>query len=148
MGMCASFYLMPRAAFERCRVDPRGDHFPSGATAFDIDKAHTLFHVVFREMPAPLNRAVEGDLCPHGGLDDPGDDATHIGYVSPEAVRVIAQALARIDLPQMFQSAQQLGWSWAILGSDWDYYKLNWQSLRKAYRTAARDGCALAVLMC
>jgi hypothetical protein len=147
MGMTASFYLMPREAFERCRENPDGDHFPRGARAFDIDKAHYLFHLVFRGKPEPLNHALQGEVCPAGGLEAPGDDATHLGYVSPEAVQRIAHALESISLEDVFEEAEQLGWT-RVEVSRRRYFELNWQSFIEAYRTAAQEGCALAVLMC
>jgi hypothetical protein len=148
MGITASYYLMTRAAFDRCRDEPDGDHFPSRARAFDIDKAHDLFHHFFRDLPEPLNHAVEGELCPRSDLDAPSDDATHVGYVSPEAVQQIARALEGIPFEDVLAKARQLGWSEVANENARRYYEVNWLSLRDAYCTAARQGDALAVLMC
>jgi hypothetical protein len=135
--MCARLYLVAgdkfsqhRRALSRIRLAIK--------RSFDIDKAHSEFDAAFRRMPDPLPLVIRGDVQPGG---EPA-------FISPELVQRIAPVLETIDWEDLVRQLRPLGYTWLEREEEQSYYLLTFQALKDAYRTAAREGAALAVLIC
>jgi hypothetical protein len=141
--MTAGLCLVPATEFG---LSSRWPNLPRGGAWFDIDKAWHEFDQVFRDMPPPLDRAIEGDIPPEERSPEE-IDATSLSFVSPEAVVAIARALEQIEPEEMIGLiAEQVS---RVL-DDWDrkYFADYYEKLRQAYRAAAAVGAGLAMLLC
>ena len=143
MGVTAGLCLVPANEFA---VGSRRPNLPTGATWFDIDKAWFAFEQVFRTMPAPLDRALAGDIPPEErSIED--TDATSLSFVSPGAVVAIAAALEDFEPEEMIDLVADTV-RYVQKDRDRDYYAQYWAVLRQAYRAAAAAGAGLGVLYC
>jgi hypothetical protein len=149
MGVTAGLYVVPADEFavrEGGAVKPR---LPKDGVWFDLDKAWYEFDGVLRGMTPPLDRAIGGDVWPEGRMDEDNgsDDATWLGFVSPPTVAAIAEALERRGPGEMVRRLREAG---ALRADDEDgrYYAEYFEQLCQAYRTAARTGAGLGVLLC
>jgi hypothetical protein len=150
MGVTAGLWVVPADEFvprDGGSVTPR---LTKDGAWFDLDKAWAEFDDLLREMPAPLDRAIRGDLWPEGSLyeDNGREDATWLGFVTPKTVAEIAQALDHIEADEVVELMEGAGLSRAGDEFDRRYYAEYFVQLKEAYRTAAREGAGLGVLLC
>ena len=139
--MTAALWLVPAEEF----TGAGRPHFRADGLSFDIDKAWYEFDMVFRDMPPPLNLAIEGDIPPEERK--PEDiDATSLSFVSPRVVAEIVQCLDRIEPDEMVGLLEKRFPRLDVW--DLEYFADFYETLRKAYRTAAAAGAGLGVLLC
>lgn len=97
MGVRAGLTLISVAEFRSIAAGDEPEHAPG--ERFSIDKAWLPFHTTFKDEDPPLKFALTGDCLhpasPHG-LDEfcEGGHEYYVGFVSPELVVDIANALA------------------------------------------------------
>ena len=150
MGVTAGLCLVPAEEFvprEDGSVMPK---LPKDAVWIDLDKAWWEFGEVLRDMPEPLNLAIDGDLCleEKRSEDSRKDDATCLTFVTPGTVAEIARGLEPIDSDEIMEFLEQAKLS--TPGDEWERetYSEYFEHLKEAYRTAARQGAGLAILFC
>jgi hypothetical protein len=150
MGITAGLCVVPAEEFvprEDGSITPK---LPKDCAWFDLDKAWWEFGEVLRDMPEPLNLAIEGDLCLEDSRseDNRQDDATRLSFVTPGTVAEIARGLEPIDANEIMEFLEQARLS--TPGDEWERktYSDYFEHLKEAYRTAAREGAGLGILLC
>ncbi len=139
MGVTAIFTLVTRDRFEQLRTgrDPAGA--PEPQVYFDVDRSWAFFDSVFRSFGGPLSKVFEGDYLPHGLWQGGG----HLGYISPELVLEIGNALVGVEPERLFARAAEAG---EPLDPDRQVvYRDFFFEIKIGFRVAARCGGGLKV---
>lgn len=123
--------------------------------SFSIDKTWLPFHLVFRELPAPLNLAIRGDKAVLGKLEggmfeiDEAQEEEEVdvywAFASARLAKKIAPALVDYAEAQLFAAIKQHGWD--CKKGDQRYYGLHFKTLQKVYARAASEGAAVQIFI-
>lgn len=109
---------------------------------FDVGKSWTFFSEVFESFGEPLNKIFTGDYLPEGVWGACGGEG-HFGYISPELVSLIAQALIGVEPEQIFARAAVLG---LVLDSDRAlFYRDYYFEMKIGFRVALRCNGGLLI---
>jgi len=156
MGIRASFRIVTPEAFAACQADPAAE-LPRDGERFDIGKTWFNFHHIFRGEAGPLRFVIAGDVAEkplEGNLileesqgEDEGDCA-HFGYVSPVAVKAIAEELKKFPRWKMVDRLRREQPMWVQHKDGRDRFCDAFDELNRAYATAAKLGAALQIVIC
>jgi len=111
-----------------------------------IDKSWYDFHKVFERKAPPLNLTIAGDrlhpLSPHT-IEEfcQGNHEYYIGFMSPDLVRAIADALLGLTLSELKQWYEELG------VAQYECALSFFDELKAAYVESAKRGNALMIVI-
>lgn len=119
----------------------------SGGEYHSLDKAWGDIHEALRQVGPPLDKVLSGDrLHPdcHQTFEDfyRGSHDYYVGFASPELVREVADALARINPPEDVRREGSAKFDYNA-----DYVGWYFRELQKVYSGAADRGNALMIVI-
>jgi hypothetical protein len=149
MGLRASVILISPEAYAAMVKDPQTDDVSLSGKCFEIDKAWSEFHQVFKQMGEPLKFAIEGKFCPYGNFET-GEVDGGVGFVSAALAARIAKALAKLPFKTISDAVRE---SWRNHGHEYsderdEYLGYHYETLQKAYATAAQRKKAVFISIC
>jgi hypothetical protein len=146
MGVRASLREISATTFMKLQAGEKldEDDLIEPSSAF-LDIFCRDFHVMFKQADSPLRYIFDGDF-PHPSSAANIDDYLmntasnyFVGFVSPDLVKEIADALPRLTNTYIKRLAQQAGIIWQA------YHEGYIQEIKDVYIRAARNGSALCV---
>src|SRR2546421_12751050 len=142
MGVNGNLTVIPATEFRKVRADPM-HYVPRAAGRFDLYREWLSLQVALDTMGSPLNLALRGNR-PQG--PEESWDECYFAYVTPALVKKIGQALGKVTDDQFIAALKAAGWH--PRKREHKYYLGALQTLKDAYRSAARQGACLSILIC
>jgi Domain of unknown function (DUF1877) len=146
MGMRASITLISPQTYSAIVKDPQNADVSLEGESYDIDKAWSEFHEVFKTLGAPLKYAIEGEFCPNGNFEE-NDTGGNDGFVSVALAARISKELAKLPFKKVSDGVRE---SWRQNELDYpddedEYLGCHYATLQKAYAAAADQKMAVYI---
>lgn len=142
MGVTADFKLVSREQFNQVREGQTAVATSNPQVWFEVGKSWFFFFEVFETYGEPLSKVFVGDYLPEGFFGLYGGEG-HLGYISPELVLAVGQALVALEPEHVFARAADLG---STLDEDrMVFYRDYFFEMKIGFRVAARCGGGLSV---
>jgi len=155
MSQWASMTVLPAEDFARLQAD-RDAMLSSVCERFDLHALWYHFHELFRDEPGPLRFIVQGDVAEQQiewcmGLlpDQPEEegDGTYYANVSPSTVAAIAAAIRAFPPGEVIGRLRKSRPELVRSKKGRDDFSAAFDSIARAYMTAAAQGAGLRVLV-
>jgi hypothetical protein len=143
MGLDAILRVIPASEYRKLRADPK--HYITREVAkFDLYREWSALDAALNKLGGPASLAIRGNRPSHEAFEDSWE--TYFAHATPAFVKKIHRALAKISQERLIAALKDAGWQ--VRKYEHKTYWKCLETLKEAYRLAAKQSACVSILIC